>query len=91
MTSSVQTETDERDLESETNANEIHIPAIKPWTHLDVDDNHLNAKSIEITRPCNKFNKIVKSMAGFEALMNFEEDSTSSTASSSSDSVLNQG
>ena len=72
MSSSIQTESNQKDFSSELCQGGIDIGALKPWNHLSLSENKKNAKCIPVKCVCNKFEKIIKSMANFESGMNLE-------------------
>jgi hypothetical protein len=69
MASSVQTETAEDNLSAELCQGGISIKELKPWNHLELSDNKVEPKPIPVKCACNKFDKLVKSLAGFETMM----------------------
>lgn len=72
MTSSIQSETDESGLDSELCQGGIDIKELTPWNHMDLSENHVEAKPIPSKCVCPKFDKIVKSLSGFESQFNLE-------------------
>lgn len=69
MTSSVQSETKEDDITAELCQGGIDICELKPWNHLELSENKVEPKPIPCKCACNKFDKIIKTLAGFESLM----------------------
>ena len=72
MTSSLQSETNESGLDAELCQGGIDIGELKPWNHLDLSDNKVEPKPIPSKCVCPKFDKIVKTLSGFESQMNLE-------------------
>jgi hypothetical protein len=66
MSSSVQSETNESGLDAELSQDGIDIPELRPWNHLNLSDNKVKAEVLPVKCACNKFDKIVKSVANFE-------------------------
>lgn len=74
MTSSVQFESKQKDLSSELCQGGIDIPELKPWNHMEnLTENGVQPQKIPVKPACNKFGKIIKTIAGFETAMNLEE------------------
>ena len=69
MGSSAQAETEESGLDSKVCQGGIEIPELKPWNHLELSENKVEPKCIPCKCACNKFDKIIKTLAGFESLM----------------------
>ena len=74
MTSSVQSETSQPSLCSEVCDGDVAIPELKPWNHLNPSDNKVEPPEIPSKCACNKFDKVVQSLAGFEKMMNFQTE-----------------
>lgn len=72
MGSSVQSETSESGLDSEVCQGGIDIAELKPWNHLELSENHVKPVDLPSKCACNKFEKIIKSVANFESMMNIE-------------------
>ena len=72
MTSSVQSETNESGLDAELCQGGIDICALKPWKHLELSESKVEPKPIPSKCVCPKFDKIVKTLSGFESQMNLE-------------------
>ena len=72
MTSSLQSETDESGLSAELCEGGIDISELKPWNHLSLSDNHLEAKPIPSKCICPKFDKIVQTLSAFESQLKIE-------------------
>jgi hypothetical protein len=68
MTSSVQSETKETGLDSEICDGDIEIAQIKPWNHLDLEENKKEPEKVPPKPACNKFEKLIKSLANFETM-----------------------
>ena len=79
MTSSVQTETKEDSLSAELCQGGIEIEQLKPWNHLELSDNKVEPKKIKVKKACNKFGKIIETIAGFESAMNLERGTNQQT------------
>lgn len=73
MTSSVQPEADEKGLDAELCEGGIDIPQLKPWNHLEPSENKVDPKPIPCKCACNKFDKLIRSAANFEKMMNLED------------------
>lgn len=90
MGSSVQSEANETCLAAELCQGGIDITELKPWNHLSLSENHVEPKCIPVKCACNKFDKLVKSLANFESMMKFgtggQEGGGGSSSSSSSSS-----
>lgn len=69
MTSSVQSESKEDSLSAELCQGGIDITELKPWNHLELSENHVEPAPIPCKCACNKFDKIIKTLAGFETMM----------------------
>ena len=74
MGSSAQSETNESGLDSNVGAGTIDIAALKPWNHLELSDNKVEAEDIPVKCACNKFGKIIETLADFESMLNLEKD-----------------
>lgn len=72
MGSSVQSESKETCLSAELCEGGICIEQLKPWNHLELSENHVEPKSIPAKPVCNKFDKMIKSEAGFETMFTTE-------------------
>ena len=74
MSSSVQVESKKQiDLSSEICQGGICISELKPWNHIDKQyDRGSEPKPLPSTCACNKFDKVVKTLANFESAMNLE-------------------
>ena len=72
MSSSIQTESNQKDFSSELCQGGIDIGELKPWNHLSLSENKKKATDIPVKCVCNKFEKIIKSLASFESGMNLE-------------------
>lgn len=72
MTSSVQSESSEEDLSAELCQGGIEIPELKPWNHMELSENKVEPKPIPVKPACNKFDKLVQTLADFESAMNIE-------------------
>ena len=70
MTSSVQSETNESGLDSELCQGGIEITELKPWNHLSPSENHIEPEPLPVKCICNKFDKVVKTISGFETFFN---------------------
>ena len=77
MGSSVQTESDEDSLSSELCSGGIDIEQLKPWNHLELSDSKVKAATIPNKCACNKFGKIIQTLAGFETLFSTSSSSES--------------
>ena len=66
MTSSLQSETSEGGMDSEICDGKVEISELKPWNHLNPSENHIEPKPLPAKEACNKFEKIIKTMANFE-------------------------
>ena len=67
MSSSVQSETSESSLDAELCQGGIDITALKPWNHLSLSENKVKPECLPSKCVCNKFEKIIKSVANFES------------------------
>ena len=74
MGSSVQSESHETGLDSELCQGGIEIPQLRPWNYMQTSENHIEATPLPVTPACNKFNKIVKTLAGFESFFAKEDE-----------------
>ena len=74
MSSSVQSETNESTLDAELCQGGIDIPQLKPWNHLSPSANKVTPQPLPVTCACNKFDKIIKTVAGFETFFAKEDD-----------------
>lgn len=72
MTSSIQSESKEKSLTAELCTGGIDITQLKPWNHLSLSENKVKEKPIPNKCVCNKFDKVVKTVANFESQMNIE-------------------
>jgi hypothetical protein len=72
MGSSAQSETDESGLDAQVCEGGIDIPEIKPWNHLELSENKVEPEKIPVKCACNKFDKIIQTLADFESGMNIE-------------------
>lgn len=70
MTSSVQSESNETRLASSICQGGIDIPELKPWHHLNLSENKVKPERLPVKCACNKFDKIIKSIANFETWFN---------------------
>ena len=59
-------------MESEYKADDIDIEELKPWNHLELAENKVKVKEIEPKPACNKFDKVIETLASFESAMNIE-------------------
>ena len=66
MSSSVQSEASETGLDSELCQGGIDIAELKPWNHLNPSENKVTPEELPAKCACNKFEKIIKSVANFE-------------------------
>lgn len=66
MGSSVQSEAKETSLDSELCQGGIDIKELKPWNHLTLSENKVKPECLPTTGACNKFDKLIKSIANFE-------------------------
>ena len=66
MSSSVQSEASETSLDAELCQGGIDIPELKPWNHLSLSENKVEPECIPCKCACNKFDKIIKTIANFE-------------------------
>lgn len=66
MGSSVQSEAKETSLDSELCQGGIDIKELKPWNHLTLSENKVKPECLPTTCACNKFDKLIKSIANFE-------------------------
>ena len=70
MSSSVQSESNETGLDSELCQGGIDIQQLKPWNHLELSDNKIKPVPLPVEPACNKFDKIIQTVAGFETFFN---------------------
>ena len=66
MSSSVQSEANETGLDAELCQGGIDITELKPWNHLSLSENKVKPEPLPVKSACNKFDKIIKSIANFE-------------------------
>ena len=66
MGSSVQSETSETSLDAELCQGGIDIKELKPWNHLSLGENKIKPPCLPCKCACNKFEKIIKTIANFE-------------------------
>ena len=66
MTSSTQSESNETGLDSEASQGLIVISPLKPWSHLTLSANKVEPDKVPVKPKCDKFDKIIKSIANFE-------------------------
>ena len=66
MTSSVQSESMETGLDGELCQGGIDIKELKPWNHLELSENKIEPAPLPAKCACNKFDKIIKTIQGFE-------------------------
>ena len=66
MGSSIQSESNETGLDSELCQGGIDIEELKPWNHLTLGENKVKPEVLPAKCVCNKFDKIIKSLANFE-------------------------
>ena len=66
MSSSVQSESNETSLDAELCQGGIDIKELKPWNHLNLKENKVKPECLPAKCACNKFDKIIKSIANFE-------------------------
>ena len=66
MSSSVQSETSETSLDAELCQGGIDIKELKPWNHLSLGENKIKPPCLPCKCACNKFEKIIKTIANFE-------------------------
>lgn len=71
MTSSLQSESNSYDLAAEICKGGI-MKELQPWNHLELGENHIEPKPIPAKCACNKFDKVVQTLAGFESAMIIE-------------------
>ena len=67
MGSSIQSESNETGLDAELCQGGIDICALRPWKHLSLSENKVKPKCLPSKCACNKFDKIIESVAGFES------------------------
>jgi hypothetical protein len=67
MGSSVQSEANETSLDAELCQGGIDIAALKPWNHLSLKENKVKPACLPCKCACNKFDKLIKSIASFES------------------------
>ena len=67
MSSSIQSESNETGLDAELCQGGIDICALKPWKHLTLSENKVKPECLPTKCACNKFDKIIKSIANFES------------------------
>ena len=70
MTSSVQSESNESGLDAELCQGGIDIEQLKPWNHLELSENKIKPQPLPVKKACNKFDKIIQTVAGFETFFN---------------------
>ena len=66
MGSSSQMESKETGLDAELCQGGIDITALKPWNHLTLKESKVKPEPLPVKDICNKFYKIIESIAGFE-------------------------
>ena len=66
MGSSFQSESNETGLDAELCQGGIDITALKPWNHLSLSENKVKPECLPSKCACNKFDKLIKSIANFE-------------------------
>ena len=66
MGSSVQSESNETGLDAELCQGGIDICALRPWKHLSLSENKVKPECLPSKCVCNKFDKLIKSIANFE-------------------------
>ncbi len=66
MGSSVQSETSETSLDAELCQGGIDIKELNPWNHLSLSENKIKPPCLPVKCACNKFDKIIKTIANFE-------------------------
>ena len=66
MSSSLQSESNESGLDAELCQGGIDIPELKPWNHLSLSENKVKPECLPSKCACNKFDKLIKSIANFE-------------------------
>jgi hypothetical protein len=66
MGSSVQSESNETGLDAELCQGGIDITELKPWNHLSLSENKVKPECLPSKCVCNKFDKLIKSIANFE-------------------------
>ena len=67
MGSSLQSEASETSLDSELCQGGIDIKELKPWNHLTLGENKVKPECLPCKCACNKFDKLIKSISGFES------------------------
>lgn len=72
MGSSIRSESNESGLDAELCQGGIDIAELKPWNHLELSENRVEPAPIPCTKACCKFEKIIKSIANFEAAFGAE-------------------
>ncbi len=73
MGSSVRYKTKESSLDSELCQGGIDIKELKPWNHLELSENNVEPEPLPSKCVCPKFEKIIKSLAGFESFFSSGE------------------
>ena len=66
MSSSAQSESNESGLDAELCQGGIDIKELKPWNHLSLSENKVKPECLPSKCACNKFDKLIKSIANFE-------------------------
>lgn len=66
MGSSLQSEASETSLDAELCQGGIDIKELKPWNHLTLGENKVKPECLPCKCACNKFDKIIKTIAKFE-------------------------
>ena len=66
MSSSMQSESKETGLDSELCQGGIDIKELQPWNHLTLKESKVKPEDLPVKSICNKFDKIIKSIANFE-------------------------
>ena len=70
MSSSLQSESKETGLDAELCQGGIDIEQLKPWNHLELSENKIKPQPLPVKEACNKFDKIIQTVAGFETFFN---------------------
>jgi hypothetical protein len=72
MSSSIQSESNQTSLDSELCQGGIDIQELRPWNYMELSDGKVDAKQLPVEPACNKFDKIIQTVAGFESFFNKE-------------------
>ena len=88
MSSSLQTESDENKLSAELSQGGIDIEELKPWNHIDqLSENRVQSTEIPLTKACNKFDKVIQTIAGFESMLNLDDNGGQTTTPTKSENA----